>query len=85
MEYNIKEQIDTWQKKLHYYEQKEAGLRKRIKQGEELREDIGKMPVGDPRIDTFYRHLANLYSQLVTLPAKIRRCKDNILTLECEL
>lgn len=85
MEYNITEQIDTWQKKLHYYEQKEACLQERIKQGEKLRQEVDKMPVGDPRIDKFYRHLSNLYTQIATLPAKIRRCKDNILTLECEL
>ncbi len=85
MEYNIKEQIDTWQKKLHHYEQKEAGLRERIKQGEDLRQDVDEMKVGDPRVDRFYHHLSNLYTQLATLPAKIRRCKDNIATLECEL
>ncbi len=85
MEYNIKEQIDTWQKKLHHYEQKDTGLRERIKQGEELRQDVDQMMVGDPRVDRFYRHLANLYTQLATLPAKIRHCKDNIATLECEL
>ena len=67
MEYNIKEQIDTWQKKLHHYEQKEAGLRERIKQGEELRQDVDQMKVGDPRVDSFYRHLSNLYTQLATL------------------
>ena len=85
MDYNIREQIDTWQKKLHHYEQKEIGLRERIKQGEELRQEVDKMPVGDPRIDKFYRSLSNLYTQLATLPGKIRHCKDNIATLECEL
>lgn len=85
MEYNIKEQIDTWQKKLHHYEQKETVLRERIEQNEGLRQEVDKMPVGDPRIDKFYRHLSNLYSQLATLPTKIRHCKDKILTLQCEL
>lgn len=85
MDYNIREQIDTWQKKLLHYEQKEAVLRERIEKGEALREDVDKMSVGDPRINKFYRHLANLYTQLATLPAKIRHCKDNIATLECEL
>lgn len=81
MEYNINEQIDIWQKKLHYYEQKETGLRMKIKQYEERRKKVDTLPVGSPIIDRYYRRLANLYSQLATLPAKIRRCKDNILTL----
>ena len=85
MEYNIREQIDIWQKKLRYYEQKEGVLHNSIAISETRRKDIDKMPVGDPRIDKFYRHLANLYTQLNTLPAKIRHCKDNIATLECEL
>lgn len=85
MEYNIREQIDTWQKKLHYYEQKEDALRQLIEIGESLRKKADKMPVGSPKIDKFYRHLANLKTQLTTLPAKIRHCKDNISTLECKL
>ena len=85
MEYNIREQIDTWQKKLLHYEQKEAGLRERIEKGESLRQKVDKMPVGSPKVDKFYRSLSNLYTQLATLPAKIRHCKDNIATLECEL
>lgn len=85
MEYNIKEQIDTWQKKLHHYEQKETRLRERVKQFEGLRENVNNLPVGSPSIDRYYRSLAALYSQLVTLPGKIRHCKDNILTLQCEL
>lgn len=85
MDYNIREQIDTWQKKLHYYECREIYLCERIKKGEELREEVDKMPVGSPKVDKFYRSLANLYTQLATLPAKIRHCKDNIATLECEL
>lgn len=85
MEYNIREQIDTWQKKLLYYEQKEVDLRERIEKGEALREEVDKLPVGSPKVDKFYRSLSNLYTQLATLPAKIRRCKDNIATLECEL
>lgn len=85
MEYNIKEQIDTWQKKLHHYEQKETGLRMKIKQYEEWRKEVDGLPVGSPSIDKYYRRLASLYSQLATLPGKIRHCKDNILTLQCEL
>ena len=84
MEYNIREQIDTWHKKLHYYEQKEARLRERIEKIEALRENVDKLPVGSPKVDRFYRSLANLYTQLATLPAKISHCKDNISTLECE-
>lgn len=83
--YNISEQIDTWQKKLLYYKQKESRLRDRISICEGLREDVDEMLVGDPRIDIFYRHLANLYTQLATLPANISRCRDNISTLKCEL
>lgn len=83
--YNIKEQIDTWQKKLHYYEQKEKGLRWRIEQNESLRQQVDRMPVGSPKVDKFYRHLASPHTQLAALPAKIRHCKDNILTLQCEL
>ncbi len=85
MEYNIKEQIDIWEKKLHQYEQKKAVLRNRIDKNESLRQQIDKIPVGNPKVDRFYRYLASLYTQFAALPAKIRHCKDNIQTLKCEL
>lgn len=85
MEYNIREQIDTWQKKLLRYEQKETRLRERIAISENLRKNVDEMPVGSPKVDRFYRSLAELYTQLDPLLVKIRHCKDNIATLECEL
>lgn len=85
MEYNIKDQIDTWQKKLYNYEQKEGSLRQRIATAESLRKEVDKLPVGSPKVDKFYRQLSNLYTQLSSLPAKVRHCKDNIQTLKCEL
>lgn len=83
--YNISEQIDTWQQKLACYEAKESSLKQRITDAESKRESVNRLPVGSPKIDKFYRQLNSLYTQLATLPAKIRHCKDNILTLQCEL
>lgn len=85
MDYNITEQIDSWTKKLHHYDQKEVSLRQRIATAESQRKEVDKLPVGSPKIDKFYRQLSNLYTQLSSLPAKIRHCKDNIQTLKCEL
>ena len=83
--YNINEQIDTWQQKLAYYESKESSLKQRIADAESKRESVNLLPVGSPKVDKFYKQLNSLYTQLATLPAKIRHCKDNILTLQCEL
>lgn len=83
--YNITEQIDKWTTKLAYYESKESELKQRIADAESLREKVNNLPVGSLQVEEFYRRLNNLYTQLATLPAKIRRCKDNILTLQCEL
>lgn len=83
--YNIREQIDTWQTKLAYYERKEQSLKKRITDAENLRESVDREPVGSPKVDKFYKQLNSLYTQLATLPGNIRHCKDNILTLQCEL
>lgn len=83
--YNISEQIDTWQSKLAYYESKELSLKQRIADVESKRDSINRLKVGDPKVDRFYKYLNSLYTQLATLPAKIRRCRDNISTLQCEL
>lgn len=83
--YNISEQIDTWQQKLAHYEAKELLLVQRIADAESKRESVNRLPVGSPKVDKFYKQLNSLYTQLATLPAKIRHCKDNILTLQCEL
>ena len=85
MGYNIIEQIDSWTTKLHHYEQKEGSLRQRIATAESLRKEVDKLPVGSPKVDKFYRQLSNIYTQLSSLPAKVRHCKDNIRTLKCEL
>lgn len=85
MDYNISEQIDRWKKKRSYYENKELKLRQRITDAESQRDSIDQLRVGDPLIDKFYKQLDSLYTQLATLPAKIRHCNDNILTLKCEL
>lgn len=79
--YNIREQIGTWQSKLAYYESKESSLKQRITDAESNRESVNRLPVGSPKVDKFYKQLNSLYTQLATLPAKIRHCKDNILTL----
>ena len=83
--YNISEQIDKWTTKLAYYESKESSLKQRITDAESKRESVNRLPVGSPKVDKFYKHLNSLYTQLATLPANIRQCKDNILTLQCEL
>lgn len=83
--YNISEQIDKWTEKLAYYESKESSLKQRITNAESNRESINRLKVGDPKVDKFYKQLNNLYTQLSTLPVKIRHCKDNIPTLKCEL
>ena len=83
--YNINEQIDTWQQKLAYYKSKESSLKQRITDTESKRESVNRLPVGSPKVDKFYKQLNSLYTQLATLPVKIRHCKDNILTLQCEL
>lgn len=83
--YNINEQIDTWQQKLAYYKSKESSLKQRITDAESKRESVNRLPVGSPKVDKFYKQLNSLYTQLATLPAKIRHCKDNILTLQYEL
>lgn len=83
--YNISEQIDTWQKKLEYYESKELSLKQRIADAESKRDSVNRSKVGDPKVEKFYKHLNSLYTQLATLPAKISRCRDNISTLKCEL
>ena len=83
--YNISEQIDTWAQKLEYYESKESSLKQRITDAESKRESVNRLPVGSPKVDKFYRQLNSLYTQLASLPVKIRHCKDNILTLQCEL
>lgn len=83
--YNISEQIGTWQSKLACYESKESSLKQRITDAESKREIVNRLKVGDPKVEKFYKHLNSLYTQLATLPAKIRHCKDNILTLQCEL
>lgn len=85
MEYDIKWQIEAWTKKMHYYEQEDARLRAKIQENEALREQVDKMPVGNPKIEKFYRKLGGLYTQYATLPAKIRHCKDNIETLRREM
>lgn len=82
---NISEQIDTWQKKLAHYEAKELLLVQRIADAESKRDSVNRLKVGDPKVDKFYKQLNSLYTQLATLPAKIRYCKDNISTLQCEL
>lgn len=83
--YNISEQIDTWQKKLEHYESKELSLKQRIADAESRRDSVNRLKVGDPKVEKFYKHLNSLYTQLVTLPAKISRCRDNVSTLKCEL
>lgn len=83
--YNISEQIGTWQQKLAYYENKEMYIKQLITNAENLRERVNQLPVGSPKIDRYYRRLNSLYTQLATLPAKIRHCRDNISTLQCEL
>ena len=83
--YNISEQIDKWTKKLAYYESKESVLKQRITDAESKCESVNRLKVGDPKVYKFYKQLNSLYAQLATLPAKIRHCKDNILTLQCEL
>ena len=83
--YDISEQIGTWQKKIAYYENREVHLKQRITDTESKRESVNRLPVGSPKVDKFYKHLNSLYTQLATLPANIRQCKDNILTLQCEL
>lgn len=85
MDYNIREQIDIWTKKLAYYKSKELSLRQRIAEAEKQRMYVDSYPVGSVYIDRFYRYLNSLYSQLAHLPAKIRHCNDNISTLKCEL
>ena len=85
MDYNIREQIDSWTKKLAHYESKESALRQRIADAESKRDSVNRMPVGSPKVDKFYKQLNSLYTQLATLPAKIMHCKDNISTLKCEL
>ena len=85
MDYNIREQIDSWTKKLSYYETKELSLKQRIADAESKRDSVNRLKVGDPKVYEFYKHLNSLYTQLATLPAKILHCKDNILTLKCEL
>lgn len=79
--YNISEQIDKWTKKLEYYECKEASLKQLITDAESKRDSVNRLKVGYPKVEKFYKHLNSLYTQLVTLPAKIRHCKDNISTL----
>lgn len=83
--YNISEQIGTWQAKLARYESRKSLLKQRITDAENLRESVNRLPVGSPEIDRFYKRLNSLYTQLATLPTKIRHCKDNISTLKCEL
>lgn len=83
--YNISEQIDTWRSKLAYYKTKDLYLKQRITDAESNRESINQLPVGSPKVDKFYKQLNSLYTQLAMLPVKIRHCKDNILTLKCEL
>ena len=83
--YNISEQIGTWQQKLEYYESKESSLKQRITDAESKRESVNRLPVGSPKVYRFYQQLNSLYTQLATLPAKIRHCKENISTLQCEL
>jgi len=85
MDYNISEQIDSWTKKLAYYESKESVLKQRIADLESKRECVNRLKVGDPKVYKFYKHLNSLYTQLISLPAKIRHCNDNISTLKCEL
>lgn len=85
MEYNIKEQIDTWTRKLHYYENKDTQLLSRITQLESQRKFIDALPVGSPMVDRYYRQMDNLIGQRRTLPSKILKCKDYISTLKCEL
>ena len=85
MDYNIKEQIDSWTKKLANYEVKESSLKQRIADAESRRDNVNRLPVGCPKIDRFYKQLNSLYTQLASLPTKIRHCKDNISTLKCEL
>ena len=82
---NISEQIDIWQKKLAHYEAKELLLVQRISDAESKRDSVNRLKVGDPKVYKFYKQLNSLYTQLATLPAKIRHCKDNISTLQCEL
>lgn len=85
MDYNISEQIDSWTKKLANYKVKESSLKQRITDAESRRDSVNRLPVGSPKIDRFYKHLNSLYTQLATLPTKIRHCEDNISTLKCEL
>lgn len=82
MEYNIKEQIYTWQKKLSYYENKGTQLLSRITQLESQRKSIDALPVGHPTAERYYKQLDNLIEQRRTLPAKILKCKDYISTLK---
>lgn len=85
MEYNIKDQIETWTRKQAYYEGKRAKLVKLISEYETKRSEVDQSKVGDPEVGRFYQRLNSLYTQLHTLPAKIGRCKANIQTLTCEL
>lgn len=85
MDYNIREQIDSWTKKLANYKVKELSLKQRITDAESRRDSVNRLPVGSPKIDRFYKQLNSLYTQLATLPTKIRHCEDNISTLKCEL
>lgn len=85
MNNKIKEQIDACREKVKYYENKREILQRRIHAAELKRIDIDKLPVSSPRIVAFYTQLDNLYKQLYSLPTKINKYKNFIITLKTEL
>lgn len=85
MNNQIQQQIDSFTAKIHYYEDKKSRLYQRIQILEAERKNVDALKVGDPLIENFYKTLDNVYSQWRTLPAKIRKCNDKIITLKCEL
>lgn len=85
MNEEINAQILALEAKLRQYESKKASLQRRAHLLELRRKEIDNLQVGDPQVEWYYKRLDNIYSQIHSLPAKIRKCKDFIVTLKCEL
>lgn len=85
MNEEINAQILVLEAKLRQYESKKVTLQQRAQRLELRRKEIDNLQVGEPQIERYYKRLDSIYSQIYSLPAKIRKCKDHIVTLKCEL
>lgn len=81
MNNSVFDQMVAWTVKKMAYQHKAGSLQRRVDRLESQRKEIDALPIGNITAPKYYKQLDALRTQLASLPAKIRKCSDNINTL----